>query len=86
MQKIKGSNPACGGICGIGGIALGGIPGTFCLVAKSNIGKGQTTSHEVGHCLGLLHTFEPANGSENINGSNSSSTADLITDRGCSTL
>jgi hypothetical protein len=80
LKKIKGTNPACGGTCGIGGVALGGVPGTYCLIASSNIEQGQTIAHEVGHCMGLLHTFEPANGYEDIDGSNSSTSADLISD------
>lgn len=76
--KIKGNNKACNG-CGIGGTSIA-IPNTFCLVAKSNVGQGQTVAHEVGHCIGLLHTFEPSDGYEDINGSNSSTAADQITD------
>lgn len=79
LSKIKGNNPACAGGCGIGGTSLA-IPNNFCLISKNNIGAGRTVSHEVGHCLGLLHTFEPANGFENIDGSNSSTAADQITD------
>jgi hypothetical protein len=56
------------------------IPSTFCSIAQGNIGAAHTTSHEVGHCLGLLHTFEPNYGFENINGTNSSTAADQITD------
>jgi hypothetical protein len=78
-QKIKGNNPACQGGCGIGGTSLV-IPNTYCLISQGNIGAGQTISHEVGHCLGLLHTFEPNTGKEDINGANASSTGDLITD------
>ena len=76
--KIKGNNGSCNG-CGIGGTSLA-IPNTFCLVANSNIGQGQTVAHEVGHCLGLLHTFEPSDGYEDINGGNSSTAGDQITD------
>ncbi|MEX6688851.1 T9SS type A sorting domain-containing protein [Danxiaibacter flavus] len=79
MKKILGSNGACSNNCGIGGTSLK-IPNTFCLISSGNIGAGHTVSHEVGHCFGLLHTFEPANGFEDIDGSNSSSSADLITD------
>jgi hypothetical protein len=79
-QKISGTNTSCnGGTCGIGGIAFY-LPGTICLVANGNIGWRHTISHETGHCLGLLHTFEPANGYEDIDGSNSATSADLITD------
>jgi hypothetical protein len=79
LKKIKGNNTACNPPCGYGGITLG-IPNTFCLVASGNVNDGNSVSHEVGHCMGLLHTFETANGYEKINGSNSSTTADLITD------
>ena len=77
--KIKGNNGACSGTCGIGGVTFT-IPATFCLVSNGNIGQGQTIAHEVGHCLGLLHTFDHSNGYEDINGSNSSSAGDLVTD------
>ena len=66
-------------IPGYGGNAWS-IPNTFCSVARGNIGAGHTTSHEVGHCLGLLHTFEPAFGFEKINGSNATTAGDQITD------
>lgn len=79
LQKINGNNTACNPPCGYGGITLG-IPNTFCLVTTGNVGDNATVSHEVGHCMGLLHTFYTANGFENIDGSNSSSSADLITD------
>ena len=67
-----------------GGGSYGGnayaIPNTFCSVATGNINSGRTTSHEVGHCLGLLHTFEPNSGFENINGNNCSTTGDRVCD------
>lgn len=79
-QKINGNNAACNPPCGYGGIALGGIPGTFYLVASGNIASGSTVSHEMGHSLGLLHTFETVNGYENINGSNGTTAADKVAD------
>lgn len=80
LTKIKGNNTACNPPCGYGGIALGGIPGLFFLVASGNIGKGSTIAHECGHNLGLLHTFETAYGYEKIDGSNGSSSADKVAD------
>ncbi|MEO8147551.1 MAG: zinc-dependent metalloprotease [Bacteroidia bacterium] len=86
VYEIQGANSASGG--GIGGAAIGGIPGTICLVSSGNVGPfstpshGQTTSHEVGHCLGLIHTFENCNGGcyEDIDGSNSVSAGDGASD------
>ena len=77
--KIKGSNSACNNTCGIGGTSFQ-IPNTFCLVANGNIGKGNTVAHEVGHCMGLFHTFERSNGTETINGSNATTAGDLVAD------
>ena len=79
VQKINGNNTACTPPCGYGGYTFG-IPSTSTSIATGNVGDGGTISHEVGHCLGLLHTFEKNNGFENINGSNSATSADLITD------
>lgn len=64
---------------GLGGSAWS-IPSTFCSVTKGNLGIGHSTTHEVGHCLGMLHTFEPLYGLEMINGSNATTSADLIAD------
>ena len=79
-QKINGNNPACNPPCGYGGIALGGIPGTFFLVGKTNIAAGSSISHEMGHSFGLLHTFETVTGFEKIDGSNAAYTGDLLAD------
>lgn len=65
--------------CGCGGSAYT-IPSTFCSVHKNNIGWSRTISHEVGHCLGLLHTFETFYGYEKIDGSNSTTKGDKISD------
>lgn len=76
-DEIRGTNGASGG--GIGGYAFN-IPGTFCIVAKGNLG-GHTSSHEAGHCLGLFHTFSDKGfGKETISGSNCSVAGDLICD------
>ncbi|MEP6675986.1 MAG: M43 family zinc metalloprotease [Ferruginibacter sp.] len=79
VLKIVGNNNSCNPPCGYGGIALGGIPGTFCLVDNDNVGQ-HSIAHEVGHCLGLSHTFAAINGKECINGSNSLTAGDLIAD------
>jgi hypothetical protein len=76
IQRALGAN---------GGGSYGGnayaIPNTFCSIATGNLNNGSnTTSHEVGHCLGLLHTFEPVNGFENINGNNCSTSGDRVCD------
>jgi len=64
---------------GYGGNAFA-IPNNFCAIDRGNINVSSTISHEVGHCLGLLHTFETASGEENINGSNCSTAGDRVCD------
>lgn len=64
------------GFDGSGGNAYD-IPSPKCSVAA---GASFNFEHEIGHCLGLLHTFETANGTECPNGSNCGSAGDLICD------
>lgn len=40
----------------------------------------ETSPHELGHCLNLLHTHSTSNGIEYINGSNCSTAGDLVCD------
>ena len=51
---------------------------------KLSLSRGAITqrsmAHEVGHCFGLLHTFETAYGIECPDGSNSSTAGDKLTD------
>lgn len=56
------------------------IPNTYCSVINGNIGLWHTISHEVGHCLGLLHTFETGFGEEYITGLFCSSSGDKVCD------
>jgi hypothetical protein len=78
MKNIGGVNAANGG--GYGGITLG-VPNTYFLVASGNVGDNNTTAHEMGHALGLLHTFaHTATVFEAINGSNGTTAGDLVAD------
>lgn len=56
------------------------IPNTFCSIARDNIGFASTISHEVGHCLGLMHTHETATGTERINGNDCGTRGDEVCD------
>jgi Pregnancy-associated plasma protein-A len=74
----------------LNGIAYG-IPNYYLSVVSSainetgnNVGNRSTTAHEMGHCFGLLHTFETNYGVENIRRSapcvNCFSAGDLLCD------
>ncbi len=78
VTKLGGKNSSSGG--GASGVTFG-IPNAWTIVQKSYIGQG-VLEHEVGHCLGLLHTFDfvHGNGLEDINGANGATSADLISD------
>ncbi len=76
VDQLGGKNGSSGG--GSSGVTYG-VPSAWTIVRKDYIGKG-TLEHEVGHCLGLLHTFDFKSGLEDIDGSNGSTSADLIAD------
>ena len=76
IDKLGGKNNSSGG--GASGVTYG-VPSAWTIVQKAYIGQG-VLEHEVGHCLGLLHTFDFAKGLEDIDGSNGSTSADLVTD------
>ena len=49
-------------------------------IKKSCSGGGKTIMHEVGHYFGLYHTFETSTGVELADGSNCTTTGDLVCD------
>ncbi len=53
------------------------IPSAFCSVASPS---SFNFEHEIGHCLGLWHTFETAAGSECPDGSNCTTAGDQVCD------
>jgi len=63
----------------INGLA-NGIPSKSIIITKEAMNNGATLSHEIGHCLGLYHTFETSFCVENINQSNCQSCGDKICD------
>jgi len=78
ISHLGGTNGSSGG--GFSGITYG-VPSAWSIVEKDYIGKG-VIEHEVGHCLGLLHTFDfvHGNGLEDINGANGTTAADKVAD------
>ncbi|MDX1479136.1 MAG: hypothetical protein R3301_15585 [Saprospiraceae bacterium] len=56
------------------------IPNTYCSIDQGNIGWAHTIAHEVGHCFGLLHTFEDAFGEGYINLAFCTTTGDKVCD------
>lgn len=63
---------------GLNGVAYT-LPGKWISLSRGAIGQ-RSFAHEVGHCLGLLHTFEPAYCLECPDGSNSADCGDKILD------
>ena len=64
----------------VGGYAY--FPGgpDFIIISKGAAGSIKTISHEMGHFFGLYHTFETSFGNELADGSNCSTSGDLICD------
>jgi hypothetical protein len=55
------------------------IPNTYCSIDNGNIGLWRTISHEIGHCLGLIHTHQDCTSSY-ISGTDCASTDDRVCD------
>ncbi|MGB6153178.1 MAG: hypothetical protein WBG48_14430 [Pricia sp.] len=67
----------------LGGRALAGRAQSIVsrnFLVTNDRARTSTSSHELGHCLNLLHTHETAFGVEAINGSNCSSAGDRVCD------
>jgi hypothetical protein len=75
MYFAKGVQPSPGNY--VGGYAY--LPGgeDFIMISKGSLGS---IPHEMGHFLGLLHTFETSNGLELANGTNCLTAGDLVCD------
>lgn len=75
---INGNMP---GLCGFATFPFNNPTGGGIFLHRNCIGADKTTyQHEMGHYLGLLHTFETVFGREFVNGSNCSFTGDLYCD------
>lgn len=75
---VNGNLP---GLCGFATFPNTAPNGGGIFLNADCMGKGTTTiPHEMGHYLGLLHTFETAYGTEYVDGTNCSSAGDLFCD------
>lgn len=71
-KKLQNNDGGLNGICY-------DINGKWMSLSTGAI-TNRSFAHELGHCFGLLHTFEPAYGLECPDGSNSATAGDKITD------
>lgn len=62
------------------GAGPSGAPHKDLIVIQANSFGGKTGLHEFGHYFGLFHTFDTSNGLELVNGSNCTTTGDLVCD------
>lgn len=75
---VNGNLP---GLCGFATLPYSGPAGGGIFLNKSCVGAGEKTyAHEMGHYMGLLHTFETGFGIELVNGSNCVTAGDLFCD------
>ncbi|MBL0308257.1 MAG: T9SS type A sorting domain-containing protein [Bacteroidetes bacterium] len=75
---INGNMP---GLCGFATFPFTNPTGGGIFLHRNCIGADKTTyPHEMGHYLGLMHTFETTFGKEFVNGTNCSFTGDLYCD------
>jgi hypothetical protein len=75
---INGNLP---GLCGFATLPGTGSNGGGMFLNRSCVGANtKTYPHEMGHYLGLLHTFEDGNGIEFVNGTNCSTAGDKFCD------
>lgn len=75
---VNGNLP---GLCGFATFPSGNGNNGGIFMNTSCVGEGTATlQHEMGHYLGLLHTFDNGNGVEFVNGSNCATAGDLFCD------